>query len=84
MTDMRAAVEGLPAYGLGRLLDRDDVLALIPEGAVLVTEEGLARALRQWGGPGHTYWRVPAFPSERTQETAAAILSRLRDDPRGT
>jgi hypothetical protein len=52
MTDLRTAVEGLDRWPVvsehngetnyGNLIDRRDVLALIPEGSVLVTEERLA------------------------------------------
>ena len=42
----------------------------------------LARALRTWGGPGHSYWRVPAWPMERTEEAAAAIAAAYAEEPK--
>ena len=46
-----------------------------------LTPERLARALRKWGGPGHSYWRVRAFPFEATEADAAAALAST-EEPR--
>jgi len=83
MSDLRAAVEGLrPIRPFGHSeVYRDDVLALIPEGAVLVTEETLAAVMKHasietWvlmgrpqGDPRVEYWNT----------FAAAILRHLRE-----
>jgi len=96
MTDLRAAVEGLGwsvvgmngmvylEHATAALRDYEQrVLALIPEGAVLVTEEGLARA----------WWNAVNEPEEgpwddasdngrqNAHEWVAAILRHLRETP---
>jgi len=89
MTDLRAAVEGLrgrfdpdETHGAAWEDAIDAVLALIPEGAVLVTEEGLAAALR--------YDLADVIegeePDDRLHDSwwttrAAVILARLRETP---
>jgi hypothetical protein len=70
--DLRAAVEAVLAEwaseGGRDFVLLDELLALIPEGAVLVTEETLARAFE------HEYWTwIDA------QRFAAAILRHLRE-----
>jgi hypothetical protein len=95
MTDLRAAVEGLEPperdwpwestvnYNLGWDAALTAVLALIPEGAVLVTEGGLARALHE------QYDIALCVTPEGDHEmrpdwwtkSAAAILCHLRETP---
>lgn len=86
MADLRTAVEGLviddlaPAAGIierrGFELAIRHVLALIPEGAVLVTEEALARAIHLH----ETDWDRGAPPDcGDCEERAAAILARIRE-----
>jgi hypothetical protein len=68
MSDLRAAVEALPSFQYGSMapghsipiaVSRNAVLALIPEGSVLVTEETLARIeelAKTSALPGHPDW----------------------------
>jgi len=99
MTDLRAAVEGLTGTvvmggrGIGTIHEptRAAVLALIPPGAVLVTEETLAAALFYlYGnvtkrgpsiGPDRPGPREGYRPMSFWQEDAARILARLREAP---
>jgi len=88
MTDLRAAVEGLEQHApcvsmdTGATLDRAAVLALIPEGAVLVTEEGLARALCVTRPPTvDQEWIADWPPDNECRAIAAAILRHLREAP---
>ena len=84
MSDLREAVEGLIGPSLdgeyvatdGPLVYRSDVLALIPENAVLVTQDELAEALldTQWWRHCH----VEQGNEWTSGELAAAILARLR------
>jgi len=91
--DLRAAVEGLPLFPppglkIGPLVQVDRVLALIPEGAVLVTEETLAAALDglTWIEFWHEDGRRTTPEGIEVVETsldgrqaAAAILRHLRE-----
>jgi hypothetical protein len=88
--DLRVAVEGLhpachsrsglnceaDAFGWCYLISRADVLALIPEGAVLVTEQGLARAM-----DGENIYLIPGTEYVDLPRFAAAILRHLRETP---
>lgn len=63
---------------------RDDVLALIPEGSVLVTEESLAAALGVEMVKGLPWFYMGHVRGDLTLDDwracAAAILARLRED----
>jgi hypothetical protein len=77
MSDLRAKVLALPPY-----LDEDgyersaysqaDILALIPQGAVLVTEETLADALE-------AHWPREMAPHPGARACAPDILRHLRE-----
>jgi len=78
--DLRAAVEGLPTWHTGDLprdlVRRERVLALIPEGAVLVTEETLDAAIHA----SHFHGRQMAMTdAEADAWLAAAMLRHLRE-----
>ena len=86
MTDLRAQIEALPYLPVpttsGDMIEyRRAVLALIPPGAVLVTEETLAAALI----PAMTemglrfYGPVPPEHLRDVDVLAAAILAHLRE-----
>ena len=66
MSDLRSAVEALPSSmrydGVGPRVILSDVLALIPEGAVLVTEETV-EAFELAAIDAHAGWML--FESER-------------------
>jgi hypothetical protein len=91
---LREMVQQMPAYGMAPphvafggnddgLIHRAAVLSLIPEGAVLVTEEGLARAICVVRPPEvDQAWIADWPPDNECQHLAAAILARLRDDDR--
>jgi hypothetical protein len=95
MTDLRAAVEGLRKGGIWTRRDYrsvrseaiDDVLRLIPEGAVLVTEDGLRDALHilHEAVTDHSGWEYHEGTKpdgwRGCEALAAAILAHLRDTP---
>lgn len=70
MSDLRAAVEDMDV----RYIAKRDVLDMIPEGSVLVTEAELAEALHA------EYGSTPDDLLCEHDRVAAAILARLRGE----
>lgn len=84
MSDLRAAVEGLPpvirnetATDLGDV-SRAAVLALIPEGSVLVTEAALARVRANW--PDHFDAGMAKGWIAACDRIEGVIIARLRGE----
>ncbi len=87
MSDLREAVERLPDCRMTAIcsahrghVDPAAVLALIPENAVLVTQDELAEALRAELKP----WNPYVSWDEVYREWAGRILARLRSRPSPT
>jgi hypothetical protein len=87
VSDLRAAVKGLRVaeYGAHALIKRSEVLALIPEGAVLVTEESIhadiEAAFRRTENEARDDYISVTHLADIFDDMEAAILCHLREMP---